>query len=173
MVCRKDEEVTISYGNWPNDVFLLFFGFLPDNNRHDAVVLFHSLDGLVHCYQALAHQQQNKASSQQQAEQPLQQEQQQLLQQTASKDLKQQHQQQPQTSQQSSNQQNDAKLQLLQQSDHTNALPTRSHQEQPSGLQCSELSSESTAPELDAGESYTNSLIADLQDRLGHGDWSR
>jgi len=34
------EEVTISYGAWPNDLFFLLFGFVPDNNPHDAVVLF-------------------------------------------------------------------------------------------------------------------------------------
>ena len=169
--------MTISYGNWPNDVFLLFFGFLPDNNQHDAVVLFHSLDDLVHCFEVLVNQQQNKASSQQQSEQPHQkQQQQQQLQQTSIKDLKQQHQrnqQQPQASKQSSNQQNDAELQLRQHTEHTNVLPDRSHQEQASSLQCSEMRSESTAAELDAGESCTESLVADLQDRLGHGDWSR
>lgn len=174
MVRRKGEEVTISYGNWPNDVFLLFFGFLPDNNQHDAIVLCHGLADLVQCYQALVHQLQNKASSQQQIGQPMQKQ----HQQTAIKDLKQQHQrnlQQPQTDVQSSNQQHDAVLQLQQQKDHTNALPDRSHQQQANGRQCSEMSSnfESTADELDAGERCTESLVSDLQDRLGHGDWSR
>ena len=31
-----EEEVTISYGSWPSDVFLLFFGFAPDNNPNDS-----------------------------------------------------------------------------------------------------------------------------------------
>ena len=30
------EEVTISYGSWPSDVFLLFFGFAPDYNPNDS-----------------------------------------------------------------------------------------------------------------------------------------
>lgn len=30
------EEVTIGYGSWPSDVFLLFFGFAPALNPHDA-----------------------------------------------------------------------------------------------------------------------------------------
>lgn len=44
---RAGEEVVISYGNWPNDVFLLFFGFVPAHNPHDAVVLFNSAEELV------------------------------------------------------------------------------------------------------------------------------
>lgn len=30
------QEVTISYGSWPSDVFLLFFGFAPHDNPHDS-----------------------------------------------------------------------------------------------------------------------------------------
>ena len=31
------QEVTISYGSWPSDVFLLFFGFVPhEGNPHDS-----------------------------------------------------------------------------------------------------------------------------------------
>ena len=37
---EEGKEVTISYGSWPNDVFLLFFGFCPDANTNDSVVLF-------------------------------------------------------------------------------------------------------------------------------------
>jgi hypothetical protein len=44
---RKGEEVTISYGKWPNDVFLLFFGFIPRDNSNDSVVLFQNLDEIV------------------------------------------------------------------------------------------------------------------------------
>ena len=40
--------MTISYGPWPNDVFLLFFGFVPDNNPHDTAVLFEDLADLLH-----------------------------------------------------------------------------------------------------------------------------
>lgn len=37
-------EVTISYGRWSNDVFLLLFGFVPVGNAADAVVLFDGED---------------------------------------------------------------------------------------------------------------------------------
>jgi SET domain/Rubisco LSMT substrate-binding len=43
----KGEEVTISYGSWPNDVFLLFFGFIPKENDNDSVVLFQNLHEIV------------------------------------------------------------------------------------------------------------------------------
>ena len=39
--------MTISYGPWPNDAFLLFFGFVPDSNPHDTAVLFEDLADLV------------------------------------------------------------------------------------------------------------------------------
>ncbi len=29
LLCREGEEVTICYGPWPDDVFALFYGFLP------------------------------------------------------------------------------------------------------------------------------------------------
>ena len=35
--------MTINYGAFPGDVFLLFFGFVPDPNPHDAVPLFADL----------------------------------------------------------------------------------------------------------------------------------
>lgn len=171
MVCREDEEVTISYGDWPNDVFLLFFGFVPDNNQHDAVVLFHTLEDLVNCYQASVQQQQREqVPSQHQAGQPVQQQQQQ---QPA---IKQQHQQNVdpfQTDGQSSNEQIEGGLQLLQQMDNTDASSGKSNQDQASSLKTSELSSEAAPAELAAGEGCTDSLVADLQDRLGPGDWSR
>ena len=34
--CSAGQEVSISYGSWPTDVFLLFFGFVPADNPHDA-----------------------------------------------------------------------------------------------------------------------------------------
>ena len=39
----------ISYGDWPNDPFFLYFGFVPAGNRHDAVVLFDTVDALASC----------------------------------------------------------------------------------------------------------------------------
>uniref|UniRef100_A0A061S8G6 Rubisco LSMT substrate-binding domain-containing protein n=1 Tax=Tetraselmis sp. GSL018 TaxID=582737 RepID=A0A061S8G6_9CHLO len=37
---RAGQEVTISYGSWPNDFFYLLFGFVPAGNPFDTVVLF-------------------------------------------------------------------------------------------------------------------------------------
>ncbi|DBA72040.1 TPA: hypothetical protein ACH3X2_010775 [Trebouxia sp. C0005] len=63
---RNGEEVTISYGDWPNDVFLLFFGFLPEGNQHDSVVLFDTLQDLAQCYDLLVQQQGQPMQQQQQ-----------------------------------------------------------------------------------------------------------
>ncbi|KAL4421162.1 hypothetical protein ABPG77_000797 [Micractinium sp. CCAP 211/92] len=41
------EEVTISYGSWPSDVFLLFFGFAPRDNPNDSAVIFYDLFDLA------------------------------------------------------------------------------------------------------------------------------
>ena len=47
------QEVSISYGPWPNDVFYLFFGFVPDHNPHDSLVLFTDLQEMVEFYDTL------------------------------------------------------------------------------------------------------------------------
>jgi hypothetical protein len=39
--------VTISYGRWPSDVFLLFFGWVDAGNPHDASVLLPDVLGLT------------------------------------------------------------------------------------------------------------------------------
>lgn len=44
---RSGEEVCISYGPWPNDVFFMLFGFVPADNPHDSVVLWPSMPELV------------------------------------------------------------------------------------------------------------------------------
>ena len=44
---RAGDEVTISYGPWPNDVFYLLFGFVPRNNPFDVAVLFWNLQEMV------------------------------------------------------------------------------------------------------------------------------
>ena len=45
-------EVTISYGSqWPNEAFLLLFGFAPDGNPADGVILFPSFSDLVEAWQ--------------------------------------------------------------------------------------------------------------------------
>ena len=43
---REGEEICISYGAYPNDVFLLYFGFVPRANAHDRVVLFDTVSEL-------------------------------------------------------------------------------------------------------------------------------
>ena len=43
----KGEEVKISYGAWPNDVLLMFFGFVPHSNVNDAMVMFEDLQSLA------------------------------------------------------------------------------------------------------------------------------
>lgn len=53
MVSSAGEEVTISYGAFPNEVFLVYFGFLPSHNPHDAVILFDDLEALVSCHNSL------------------------------------------------------------------------------------------------------------------------
>jgi hypothetical protein len=42
-------EVTISYGSWTNEVFLLLFGFIPSPNSNDVVILFPCLLDLACC----------------------------------------------------------------------------------------------------------------------------
>lgn len=50
----QGSEVTISYGAWPAEAFFLLFGFVPQPNPHDAVVLFSTLQDLLdHYYQCL------------------------------------------------------------------------------------------------------------------------
>ena len=41
---KKGETITISYGNWPNEVFLLYFGWVPEHNPHDNVVIWTDLE---------------------------------------------------------------------------------------------------------------------------------
>eukprot|EP00775_Hariotina_reticulata_P012282 gene12282-12418_t len=44
------EQVTISYGSWPGESFLLHYGFLPNPNPHDALTLFSCLQQMAACY---------------------------------------------------------------------------------------------------------------------------
>ena len=37
---EQGQEITISYGSWPNDPFFLYFGFVPGGNPNDAATLF-------------------------------------------------------------------------------------------------------------------------------------
>lgn len=45
--CRAGEEVTISYGGWPNEVFYLFWGFVPKDNPFDRAVLYSNLQQMI------------------------------------------------------------------------------------------------------------------------------
>jgi exonuclease VII small subunit len=48
--CSAGEEVSICYGTFPNEVFLLLFGFVPEDNPHDSVALYSGGDELLqHC----------------------------------------------------------------------------------------------------------------------------
>ncbi|KAL3138967.1 hypothetical protein ABBQ32_005776 [Trebouxia sp. C0010 RCD-2024] len=143
---RENEEVTISYGDWPNDVFLLFFGFLPDNNQHDAVVLFRTLEDLVICYQAAVAQQQTEPSiSQSQQQHPMQPPAQQP----------QQRQQQERTEPEQQHQQD------------------LHHQQGNNQFEGQAKDIGPTQPDGDLTRESLQSLVLDLQDRLGQEDWSR
>ena len=45
--CSAGEEVTISYGPWPNEVLLQQWGFVPEFNPYDAVALFDDFEDLL------------------------------------------------------------------------------------------------------------------------------
>ncbi len=45
--CRAGEEVTISYGCWSNEVFFMFFGFVPQDNPWDSVGIFRDLSEMI------------------------------------------------------------------------------------------------------------------------------
>lgn len=39
--------MTISYGRWSNEVFFLFFGFLPEDNPWDSITVFRDLPEMI------------------------------------------------------------------------------------------------------------------------------
>lgn len=43
-LCSAGQEITISYGQHPDEVFYLFYGFLPENNPANLVTLFSARD---------------------------------------------------------------------------------------------------------------------------------
>ena len=48
MCCRKDEAITINYGaSHDDDVFYLFYGFLPERETPSPVVIFGNLAELA------------------------------------------------------------------------------------------------------------------------------
>jgi hypothetical protein len=47
---QAGDQVCISYGNWPAEPFLLLWGFTPQPNPADAVVVFSSLQDMAACY---------------------------------------------------------------------------------------------------------------------------
>ena len=54
MCRRRGEAVTISYGDWPTDVFFLVWGFLPPAGRHaDTALLFADLTEMVAFFDSL------------------------------------------------------------------------------------------------------------------------
>lgn len=42
--------MTISYGPWPTEPLLLLFGFVPQHNPHDSLVLFSNLQHMADCW---------------------------------------------------------------------------------------------------------------------------
>jgi hypothetical protein len=52
-VPRAGEEITITYGGWPSEVFYLFFGFVPDINPFDRVVLYADLHHMIEHFDSL------------------------------------------------------------------------------------------------------------------------
>ena len=153
--------MTISYGDWPNDVFLLFFGFLPEGNQHDSVVLFGGLQDLIQCYGSLVQQQQQQQQKGQQQQHRQQQGQQ--LPYCAQPEL----QDHPQPKQQADQ---DLPLQQQRQSDQhhlhtlnieppTDTLPT---DQQPGGLPAGQASDQHQQPAIslqdtsDSGQSHSS-----------------
>lgn len=193
---REGEEVTISYGDWPNDVFLLFFGFLPQANEHDSVVLFHSLHTMVHCYLSLQQQQQQQQGLQRQLKQhhmPSDSEELQTsgraLGQTVEMQTAESTRSQPamhtQTDEtrivavtsepvsiQSSTRQQDTNNSSQQSTNESLQQGTNESLHQ----NCSQSSQQEPFGDLDSGESFgshvTESTL-ELQKRLGPGDWTR
>ena len=158
--------MSISYGDWPNDVFLLFFGFLPDNNQHNSVVLFHTLHDLVTCYhgllhqtqqkkqshkelrqsQALLHQSQEEGASSQQQQQQQQHSQQQMInlneQRNAPKQEGERHAEQQDVCEQYENQLDDRELQTRQQLNQRSMMPRASNQQRLSPEESSQAGGE-------------------------------
>jgi len=46
---KAGQQVTISYGPWPTEPLLLLFGFVPQHNPHDSLVVFSDLQHMAEC----------------------------------------------------------------------------------------------------------------------------
>ncbi|KAF8065588.1 hypothetical protein HT031_003189 [Scenedesmus sp. PABB004] len=51
---RRGAQVSICYGSWPAEPFVLLFGFVPCGNPHDSVILFADLAAMAERYLAAA-----------------------------------------------------------------------------------------------------------------------
>lgn len=47
---QAGDQVCISYGPWPTEPLLLLFGFVPQHNPHDSLVLFSDLEHMADCF---------------------------------------------------------------------------------------------------------------------------
>jgi hypothetical protein len=58
------QQISISYGAWPAEPFLLLFGFVPQPNPYDSIIVHSNLQHMAACYlQCLAGKLQAQASS--------------------------------------------------------------------------------------------------------------
>ena len=184
---REGEEVTISYGDWPNDVFLLFFGFLPEGNQHDSLLLFLTLHHMVQCYSSLMQQrqwQQQQPQHQQQQQQQQQQRQQQQQQQPNDEQSPLHHPPQQQPYKQSTSKQHDETLALSDAKEQHPDAPLHDQQQmqplamKPDPRDAADVHADvipwhSTQTEAGLGSGWVEGQAAELQARLGPGDWSR
>ena len=142
------------------------------------MVLFPTLHELVSCYQSLLqkHQAQQQLPSQQHPRQQQQQQQQQMHSQSQQPDiqhLEPQVQQQDELEQPYETQPNDIELQMRHQLVKSKAMPGISQHQQAGPLQSSGPKPVSSAKAQQGADEYTDSLVADLQARIGPGDFDR
>jgi hypothetical protein len=60
---QAGEQVTISYGPWPTEPLLLLFGFVPQHNPHDSLVLFSDLQHMADCWLEMLNSSSNSSNS--------------------------------------------------------------------------------------------------------------
>jgi hypothetical protein len=65
---QAGDQVTISYGPWPSEPLLLLFGFVPDHNPYDSLVVFSDLQHMAECWLEMMSSSDGCSSSAQQQE---------------------------------------------------------------------------------------------------------
>jgi hypothetical protein len=66
---QAGDQVTISYGPWPSEPLLLLFGFVPDHNPHDSLVVFSDVQHMAECWLEMMGSSIEGSSTQQQQQQ--------------------------------------------------------------------------------------------------------